>query len=168
MEGHIEKGATAAEGAGEIEANTMTSKIQQKRDTEKSTSTAFSRLEGIIRGHFDSMAVARRPSILEENQFLKLEEGSISSSARRRAEGISLCRQKIRNLTGGGSIRRKPIAEASEFSAKNIGERHHKEQPLLMPGSIGSTGNLNVHEAYPSLSREYSVWRPEKILHKHG
>jgi hypothetical protein len=152
---HIEKGSTAAEVAGEIEANTMTGKFQPKRDMEKPTRTAISRLKGIIRGHLDSMAMARRPSISEENKFSKLEEGSVSSTARRRAERISLCRPKIRNLTGHGNMR-KPIAKASELSAKNIGERHHAEQPLLMPGSIGPTGKLNVHEAYPSISREYS------------
>jgi hypothetical protein len=162
MAEHNEKAATAAQTADEIEERTMGAEIQLKCDTGKPTNTAFSRLKGIIRGHLDTMTVARRPSIAEKTQFSKLEEDSISSTARRRAEAISLCRQKIRNLTGHGNVKRKPIVKANELSAKNIGERHHEEQPLLMPGSTGSPGKLDVNEAYPTPSHDYTFGDLEK------
>lgn len=130
---------------------------------EKPTSTTFSRLKGTIRCHLQSMAVARRPSIPKKAQFSKLEGSSISSIARRRAEGISLCKQKIQSLTGHGNVKRKPMGRVHPLSAKNTSEQHTEERPLLMASSVSSPARLaNDTAACQKLPRDYTFDDLEK------
>jgi hypothetical protein len=159
---HIEKAVKAAEVTNKIEGGAVSDTDRLKSEDKKPRTATLSRLKGTIRGHLDSMTVTRRPALSDRSQFSKLEEGSISSTARRRAEGISLCKQKIRNLTGHGNVKRKPIEKDPQLSAKNIGERHHEEQPLLMSTSMSSPGRLDITGEYTNLSRGYTFGDLEK------
>jgi hypothetical protein len=144
-----EKAVTAVEVAGEIKESRERGENQLRHSIEILRSTAYSRLKRIIRARLHSMTLARRPSIREKPHFSKLEESSISSTTR---GGVGLCRQKIRDLTGHGNVRRKPFAKVNKLSAKNIGEQHHEEQPLLMPDSMSSPSDLDAHETCPNIS----------------
>ena len=101
------------------------------------------------------MSVSRCPLIVDEIHFSKLEEECIPSTARRKAEGISLCKQKIKNLTGHGNAKRKPIEKDHQFSARNIGERRYDERPLLMSSSMSSLP-LDETKEHPNLSDDYT------------
>ena len=128
-----------------------------KSEDNKPRIPALSRLKRVLRGHLDLKSVSRRPSVSEKTQFSKLEEDSISSTVRRKAEGISLCKQKIRDLTGHGNVKRKPIEKGFQFSAKDIGGRHHEEQPLLASCSLTSSGRLHHVGEQPGLSRHNTI-----------
>ena len=154
---HAEKVASITEMANENERGKTNDTDGLKSEGNKPRIPTLSRLKGVLRGHLDLKGVSRRPSISEKIQFSKLEEGSISSTARRRAEGISLCKQKIRNLTGHGNVKRKPIEKGFQLSAKNVGERHHEEQPLLMSGSLTPPSRLHNTGESPGLSRHNSI-----------
>jgi hypothetical protein len=159
---HVEKVATAAEVADETGGGIINDTGRPNSEVQKPRSTTLSRLKGTIRGRLDSMSAARRQLISEKPQFSKLEGGSISSTVRRRAEGIGLCKQKIKNLTGHGNVKRKPIERVHQLSAKNIGERHHEEQPLLVSASMSSPSRLDDAREYSNLSRDYTFGDLEK------
>lgn len=93
---------------------------RMKSQVKKRRNATLLKLKGAFRGHLGSMSVSRHPLIVDEIQFSKLEEECIPSIARRRAEGISLCKQKIRDLTDYGNVKRK-----HQLSAKNIDERRY-------------------------------------------
>jgi hypothetical protein len=101
-----------------------------KSQVKKWRNATLLKLKGTFRGHLDSMSVSRRPLIVDEIQFSKLEEECIPSTARRRAEGISLCRQKIRDLTNHGNVKRKPTEKHLQLSAKNTDEQRYDGWPL--------------------------------------
>jgi hypothetical protein len=98
---------------------------RMKIQVKKRRNATLLNLEGAFRGHLDSISVSRRPLTVDETQFSKLEEECISSTARRRAEGISLCRQKIRDLTDHGNVKRKPAEKYHQLSAKNTDEQRY-------------------------------------------
>jgi hypothetical protein len=127
-----------------------------KSQVKKRRNATLLKLKGAFRGHLDSMSMSRRPLIVDEIQFSKLEEECIPSTARRRAEGISLCRQKIRDLTDHGNVKRKPTEKHHQLSAKNTDEHRYDGRPLLMSSSTNSPGPLDETKEHPNLSYDYT------------
>lgn len=162
---HVEKVGRATEVANETKRSMINGMDRIKSQVRKPRNATLLRLKGAFRGRLDSTTVSRRPLIADKIQFSKLEEECISSTARRKAEGINLCRQKIRNLTGHGNAKRKPIEkDHHQLSAKNIGERHYDERPLLMSNSMSSPGQLDETKEHPNLSHDYTFGDLERSV----
>jgi hypothetical protein len=162
---HVEKVGRAIEVANGTKRSMISGMDRIKSQVRKPRNATLLRLKGAFRGHLDSITVSRRPLIADKIQFSKLEEECISSTARRKAEGINLCRQKIRNLTGHGNVKRKPIEKDHHLlSAKNIGKRHYDERPLLMSGSMSSLGRLDETKEHPNLSHDYTFGDLERSV----
>ena len=159
---HIEHVGAITETTSELGGCATDGTDGWKIEVKKPRNATLSKLKGVIKGHLDLGTASRRPSISDKTKYSKLEEGSISSTARRRAESISLCKQKIRDLTGHGNVKRKPIEKDHHSSAKNIGERHHEEQPLLTSASLSSPARLPNIGEHPSLSHDNTVGDLEK------
>ena len=151
---HVEAGR-AAEVANETKGSMVNGMDRMKSQVKKRRDATLLKLKGAFRGHLGSMCVSRRPLIVDKIQYSKLEEECIPSTARRKAEGISLCKQKIKNLTGHRNAKRKPIEKDHQFSARNIGERRYDERPLLMSSSMSSLP-LDETKEHPNLSDDYT------------
>jgi len=162
---HVEKVGKAAEVANETEGSMINGMDRIKSQVRKPRNATLLRLGGAFRGHLDSITVSRRQLIADKIQFSKLEEECMSSTAQRKAEGINLCRQRTRNLTGHGSVKRKPVEKVHhQLSAKNIGERHHDERPLLMSSSMSSHGRLDEKKEHPNLTHDYTFGDLERSV----
>ena len=159
---HVEQVVTATEAANAVKGSMMNGTDRLSSEVKKPRIATLSKLKGTIRGRLSFMTMSKRPTVLEKSQFSKLEESNISSTARRRAEGISLCKPKIKKLTGHGMVKRKPIEKHHQFSAKNIGERNHEEQPLLMSASMSSPARLDDAGEHPVLSSDSTFAGLEK------
>jgi hypothetical protein len=153
---HVEKIDRATEVASETKGSMINGTDRIRSQVGKPRNATLLRLTGAFRGHLDSITVSRRPLIADKIQSSKLEEECISSTACRKPEGIGLCQQKIENLTGRRNVRKSIEKDHHQLSAKNIGERHYDERPLLMSSSMSSPGRLDETKEHPNLSHDYT------------
>jgi hypothetical protein len=160
---HVEKVGRATEVASETKGSMINGMDRIKSQVRKPRNATLLRLKGAFRGHLGSITMSRRPLIADKIQFSKLGEKCISSITRRKAEGISLCKQKIGNLTGHGNVKKKSIEkDHHQLSAKNIGERHCDERSLLMSSSMSSPSRLDEMKEHPNLSHDYAFGDRER------
>ena len=156
---YVEKVGRAAEVPNETKGSMINRMDRIKSQVRKPRNATLLRLKGAFGGHLDSITVNRRPLIADKIQFSKLEEECMPSTARRKDEGMNLCRQKTRNLTGHGDVK-----DHHQLSAKNIGERHYDEWTLLMSSSMNSLGRLDETKEHPNLSHDYTFGDLERSV----
>ena len=151
-------------GGGELSSSSVKMDWQPLQCSESApvivgVSGAMFRMRKAISGRFSSYTAARRPGVDKKSQFSRIASPPLPLDVvveRRRAEGLSLCKQKIRTLTGHGNVKRKPVESIGAVTVPC--DFPDQDQPLLTSAPQLCTSTDGTHDQ----QRDSSSWDLEK------
>ena len=119
-------------------SNSKVAAVESVQYKDHTTAREARRLAGEIEAesvHPRRLVDVLKSKLRKRTAFTKMEEDTCNGMTRRRAETMNLCKDKIKNLTGNGHIKRKSITNTNTARYEPILHRKESQAALLRRAS---------------------------------